>query len=354
MRKIALFSLFFAFFSSIAAETASPPSSEADATLVDRLHGYLSDTVVDLSESLDTTLAGALGEKENEEAKKRAMQKERERSDAFFQTRRYLNETARTYVRLRASASLQSLGDDATHFNVRAHLPLNRVRRRLRLFVEDVNEENADNLVKRTDETGTTDTGRPVDTSPKFGLNYFAPRAFGIRSKYSLGLSGLHPYVRARYSYFHQAGRWMIEPVQTLQYSEKYDFSEHTSLYFDTEPAPDTLFRIQFDRGTQAHEKGMYYGAGVGYYWTLSRHTGMRLVQTFRGDTGYEYTPEGENETRRFKGIYSYTTAFGYRRSFWRPWLFVEVIPAVNFSRTRDYDPNYTVTVLVDMFIGNY
>jgi hypothetical protein len=341
----------------LSAEHNMTAVSDENATFVDRIHSYLSEKVVDLSETLDTTLAEALGEEreaKRREAKEAKARAERERSDAFFQTRRYLNETPKTYIRLRAAASVRSAQDEESTFNVRAHVPLSRVRRRLRLFVEDLNEENAEYLVKESDATAQTPSGRPADTSPKLGINYFAPRAFGIASKYSLGLSGLHPYVRARYSRLFQAGEWMVEPVQMLEYSERYDFSERTNLYIDRAVSETTLFRIQFDRGTQAHEKGMYYGAGVGCYWTLSRHTGMRLVQTFRGDTGYEYTPEGESGPRSYKGIYNYTTAFGYRRSLWRPWFFVEVIPAVSYDRSRDYRPAYSVTFMMDLFIGNY
>ncbi|WP_457596968.1 hypothetical protein, partial [Hydrogenimonas sp.] len=194
----------------------------------------------------------------------------------------------------------------------------------------------------------------PGDTEPKFGLNYFAPRAFGIYSKYSLGLSGLHPYVRGRYGRVFDAGSWIVEPVETLQYSEKYDFSENTDLYIDTEPREGELFRIRLYRGTRAHRDGMVYGAGVSYAWRFSRHTGVRLVQSFAGDTDYTYTPPGENSSRKFSGIHGYTTALGYRRNIWRRWLFVELIPSVSFRRSEDYRPDYAVTFLADLFFGNY
>ncbi|WP_300364575.1 hypothetical protein [Hydrogenimonas sp.] len=331
--------------------SADSNTTDENATFIDEYHDSFSDQVVKWSDKIDQTLVNLLGEEVN--ATKRSdetpLEKERESSDRFFQTQKYLNETSQTYIRLRVDTSVRSLESDETNFHVRVHLPLSRTKKRLRLFIEDLNEDNAENLVKKS-----SDDPEKEEVSPKIGINYFAPRAFGIHSKYSLGLSGLHPYVRARYSMVFEPGNWVVEPVQTFQYSEKYDLSERTNLYLDTEPWENTLFRIQLSRGTRAHRKGMYYGLGFTYNWGMTRHSGMRIVQTFAGNTKYEYTPEESTKTETFPGIYNYTTAFGYRRSVWRKWLYVEMIPAVNFHRQYDYRPNYSFRIFFDLFFGNY
>ena len=325
-------------------------ATDENSTFIDDYHGTISDQLVDWSETIDETLYNLLGGEESNVSDKRAetpLEKERESTDEFFQTQKYLNETSLTYIRLRVDTTVQSRESDDVGINARVHLPLSRTKKRLRLFLEDLNEDNAEDLVKKTDDGNE-------DVSPKIGVNYFAPRAYGIHSKYSLGLSGLHPYVRARYSIVFEPGNWVIEPVQTLQYSEKYDFSEWTNLYLDAEPRENTLFRIQLNRGTRAHKKGMRYGLGFSYNWNLKRHSGMRIVQSFSGDTKYEYTPDDSEETETFGGIYNYATAFGYRRNIWRRWLYVEMVPAVNFHRRHDYSPNYSFRIFFDLFFGNY
>jgi hypothetical protein len=323
---------------------------DENGSWVDDYHESISEEVVEWAESIDRTLYEWLGgDEENATARHTATDLERERknNDAFFQTRKYLNETSRAYIRLRVDTSVRSLESDDTNFHVRVHLPLSRTRKRLKFFIEDLNEDNAENLVKRSDETTESD-------SPKFGLNYFAPEAYGIHSKYSLGLSGLHPYVRGRYNMVFEPGVWVIEPVQTFQYSERSDFSEWTNLYFDTEPWEETLFRIRLSRGTRAHEKGMPYGIALSFSRETAGHSGVRLVQSFAGHTRYEYTPDGSDETRRYSGIYNYTTAVGYRRSVWKKWLYLEAIPSVNFHKEHDYRPNYSFFLLFDLFFGNY
>ncbi len=337
-------SLLLAF---LTAGTCGEIQEESNDTWVDEYHESISEEVVEWSESIDRTLYEWLGGEETNKAQAASeteLEREREKSDAFFQTRKYLNETSRAYIRFRLDTSVRSLESDETNINVRVHLPLSKTRKRLKLFIEDLNEENAENLVKKTDD----------ESAPKIGINYFAPKAYGIRSKYSLGLSGLHPYVRGRYSVAFEPGDWVIEPVQTIQYSEKYDLSEKTELYFDTEPWEDTLFRIRLSRGTRAHKKGMPYGISLSCSRNLSDRSGFRVAQSFSGHTRYEYTPDGSEETKEYSGIYNYTTAFGYRRSVWRKWLYVEAIPSVNFHKEHDYRPNYSFLLLFDLFFGHY
>ncbi|WP_456449605.1 hypothetical protein [Hydrogenimonas sp.] len=337
---------------SLYAEEGGEAGTDLNDTMVDDFHGFVSDRVLEWSDALDRGLVKILGTEEDEdtfekEGGEKPLEIERKKSDTFFQTRKYLNETARTYIRMRLDTSVQSLEKEETNFHVRLHLPLPRASRRLRLFIEDLNEENAENLVKKSD----TESG---EGAPKVGINYFAPEAFGVHSKYSLGLSGLHPYVRARYNMVFEPGAWVIEPVQIFQYSEEYDFSESTNLYFDTEPWEDTLFRIRLGRGTQAHRKGMPYDLSFNCSWGLTGRSGMRVSQSFAGHTRYEYTPEGSDETEKYSGIYNYTTAFGYRRSIWRKWLYVEAVPSVNFHKEHDYHPNYSFLLLFDLFFGKY
>ncbi|WP_353661316.1 hypothetical protein [Hydrogenimonas sp. SS33] len=337
----------FSIFSLAAALHADSP--EGNETAVDRYHKTISQTVVEWSEAIDRWLSGWLGGEANESKKENetGLEEERKETDTFFQTRKYLSETPDAYIRMRGDFAIHSLESDESDVKFRAHLPLSHTQKRFRLFLEDINEENVDNLVKKS---GTADN----EASPKFGLNYFAPEAYGIDSKYTLGFSSLHPYIRARYNMVFEPDGWAIEPVQTFQYSEKDDFSESTALYFDTRPYDASLFRIELHRGTRAHEKGMAYGAALGYYWALESRSGMRLVQSFAGHTDYEYTPDGSYESRKFSGIYGYTTAFGYRRSVWRKWVYVEGTPAVSFRKRHDFRPDYSFSLVLDIFFGNY
>ena len=324
-----------------------------DVTVVDRWHDALSKHVADAGAWLDEKLYRLLGGDlpERHRAKRTSLQTIRERDDIFFQTRKYLEETSRTYIRLRGDLIQEEGGRATSKFRVRAHLPLDRTRRRLRLFFEDIDNDNADRLIKKSPETfSSTQASR---NEPKFGLNYFAPRAWGIDAKYSLGLSGLHPYVRARYGKQFPLRDWIVEPVQHFEYSEKYDFSEGTSLYFDTKPYKSVLLRFELHRGTRAHEKGMNYSGGVILARMMGTRSGVRYMMNFSGNTEYTYTPAGNTDRTRYTAPNAYTAAFGFRRTIGRRWLYLEATPAVNFRRDNGFHPDYSIRLLLDLLVGN-
>jgi hypothetical protein len=324
-------------------------SAPADEWAIDRLHRFISQKVVSFSDEMDRTLADFLADGDDRNMTDRqqkrvvALWDERSRADRFFQTQKYLNETSATYIRVRFETAQHSRMSDENSWNVRVHLPLGRTKRRLRLFVQDLTEENARYLTRRDDRLDSDD--------PKFGIEYFAPARYGVASKYTLGMSGLHPYARARFSTIWENGRWMVEPVQEVGYSFQDDLSERTDLFVDT-MVDDGLVRLEGYRGTRAHRPGMSYGAAVSYSRTFDRRSGVRVVQAFSGHTHYEYTLDGDEDSQIFSGIYSYTTAIGYRRSIWRPWFLVEVIPAVDFRKEYGYRPDYSIRLLADLFFG--
>ena len=329
---------------------AGEEDNDTHATWVDETHRWISGEIVEWTDWFDSTLASWLSSGERNATKgeeSKGLLHERRKTEQFFQTRKYLNETPDAYIRTRIDTVMHSKESDDVNFRLRFHLPLVRSQRRLRLFLEDFNDENARELTEKR-------SGGSSDTDPKFGLNYFAPRTFGIDSKYSAGFSGLYPYIRARYNIVFQPGAWAVEPVQTFRYSTKDYFAEETDLYCDTEVSEDSIFRIHLTRGTRAFVDGMHYGAAVSYSHLFTPRRGLRLVQSFAGDTHYEYTPEGEEESRTFSGVYNYTTSLGYRTDIWRDWLFVEVIPSVNFHKRYDYSPNYSLRFYLDLFFGNY
>jgi hypothetical protein len=326
------------------AESADTNETNA-STYVDTVHDYLSDELVHWSSVLDESLVGVIGDaNRTRESRMAALEKQRQASDRFFQTGKYLDETTHTYARLRFDLWARQREANEANVNVRLHLPLARTRHRLRIFVNDLTEDNVKDLIQANDQP----------ENPKVGVNYFAPEAFGIVSKYSLGFSGIYPYVRARYSTLVKKGDWIIEPVQIFEYSTRDDFAESTDFYFDTEPREGELMRFQLNRGTRSHEPGMYYGFGFSYSWIFSPHTGLRFIQSFAGDTEYVYTPEGGDEQVSYSGIYNIHTALEYRRNIWRKWLFVQVMPAVDFSRQYDYKSDFSIRFYFDMLFGNY
>ncbi len=163
----------------------------------------------------------------------------------------------------------------------------------------------------------------------------------------------MYPYVKGRFSYLKNAGTWLIEPVQTIEYSIKDEFREDTKLYLDTEVIEKVKFRLEFSRGSQSKSRGMDYASIVSLFWTPQSRTGLELRQGIYGNTKYEYiSDEAMQKIEVYSGINNYVTTLTFRQNIYRKWLFYEVSPGVDFQKNHDFNPNYRFYVRLDAFFG--
>ena len=329
----------------------SAETNASKRSYIDRLHRSLSNRVLQWSDTLDVKLSRWLGIENNETdattpaAGAGSVEHRRDKTDAFFQDQRFLKETKETYVRIRFDTIYQTRENDSFNLEMDAHLPLNRSQKRFNFFIENLTNKNAGKTLENVSSKSA---------APSLGINYFAPEAYGITSKYSIGVHGINLYARARYSKDFKAGRWVIEPAQTLEYSLKYRFEERTDLYFDRALSKAQLFRLQLYRKTQTDVDGMDYAAVLSYFYTSTRATGWRISETFWGNTEYRYREKEGSLSEKFGGISNYRTEVSWRRNVWRKWFFYELIPSVNFRRDYGYRANYAFRLFIDIYFGTY
>ena len=192
---------------------------------------------------------------------------------------------------------------------------------------------------------------------PDIGIHFFAPKSHGIRSRYSLGLSGLDPFVRARYNMPIETNGWLIDPIQIFKYSLDDEFEEETNIYFDKPFKDLSLFRVQLHRKTQTDIQGMDYALALQYYWSNRENTGIRISQSFFGNTKYPYITDKSIEppkTETYGGVNNYETSISWRENIWRKWFYYEVTPSVNFHKDHDFEANYAIRIFFDFYFGQY
>lgn len=308
---------------------------------VKRLSGFADETLVDMADYLENKEVNL-----TEDAYQGVSQDNKDAVDSFFLNDKYLDSTDKSYVSIRPEARFQSKDDDDFNLKVSAHLDLSKSQKRFKLFVNELNQDNADDLATEDEEKST----------PEIGMNYFAPDFRRIKSKYSIGIRGIYPFVRARYSAEYHPGSWIIEPIQTFKYSVKDDFEEQTQVFFDTKLTKLSLLRFYLSRGTESRVSGMAYDGSMGIYYSPTKGTGLSITQYFNASTKYQHT-ENENAIpviyEDYNGIFNYGTEFTIRQNFWRDWLFYELRPGVNFHKRYDYEANYTIRMFLDIFVGN-
>ena len=263
--------------------------------------------------------------------------------EEFFLTRKLLEERDRSYIRLSFLQSINSLEEESFKAKVSARVSLTRSRKRIKLFIENLDDDNAKNIGKTNEKD-----------SPSIGLERVSSNVFGVKPRYSIGFKGIDPFVRARFSLEAADFFWRFRPVQTFNYSLEEEFSELTELYFDRPTSDSTLFRFLVDRGTKSHIKGMQYDAFIQWFYKPREHAGFSVTLGVNGSTKYantisELPPVIEEENR----MYNYLFLLRWRENFWKKWLFYEVSPGINYHEVHDYRPNYNIFLGIDMFFGH-
>lgn len=256
--------------------------------------------------------------------------------DEFFKSEKFIDETEKRFLRIQLSTHLQSKESTDFNYKIRLQIPLNKTKKNIQLFIDSVERDYFG---------GDEDS----EESTSVGLSYFTPEYHKIRSKYSIGTSGLNAYARARYSRSFKNGSWTIEPVQQFKYSIETDWHEETNLYFDKALKESSLFRTTLHRATRAHVDGMDYSLGFTYYHASKKDRGLRLSQSFWGNTKYRT----ELRPSSYSGISNYTTSVAWRQSIWRKWFAYEIQPAISFHRKYEYEPNYMLRFYVEFYFGN-
>jgi len=326
-----------------------------ESNYIDETHTNLSKKVLEWSSAIDTTLSSWLGNDETNATTVTAnvsddtLENEVRSVDSFFQNDKYFNETDNTFIRVRVDSYFQSKESNDLNLRVSAQIPFSKSKKNFKIFVDDITLDNAKNILK--------DDSEEDRLAPDIGVHYFAPETYGIDSRYSLGLSGIDPFVSARYNIPIRTDEWLIDLVQLFKYSTDDEFEEETDIYFDKQFKESSLFRIQLHRKTQTNVDGMDYGLALQYYWTPKKDTGLKLSQSFWGNTEYQYTVDGNVEppqTENYSGINNYVTSVSWRENIWRKWFYYEVRPGVNFQKQYDYEPNYTFRLIFDFYFGQY
>lgn len=345
--RIILITCMFSFY------LFSADLNTTEENIIDTTHSYISEKVENISNFADEitdstiqytkTIATDNNETQNK-TKDNSKKLNPASVDALFQNEKYIEETKKSFLRLSTDYVYNSIDSNDMNVRLTAKLALNKSRKNLKLYLSGFNQDNIDDISKRDEYD---------DGKPEIGISYLLQFKNNIETKYSLGIRSMHPYVRGRFSYTKEINSWIIEPVQTVEYSTKDEFKEDTKLYLDTEVIDKVKFRLELSRGTKSKDDGMDYASIASLFWTPQTRTGLQLSQGVYGNTKYMYTiDETMKKQEKYSGINKYVTTLTFRQNIYRKWLFYEVSPGVDFQKVHDFDPNYRFYLRLDAFFG--
>ncbi len=95
----------------------------------------------------------------------------------------------------------------------------------------------------------------------------------------------------------------------------------------------------------------MDYALSFQYYYSPQKNTGLGISQSFLGNTEYQYVTEQKMQT--YGGINNYVTSLSWRENIWKDWFYYQISPGVSFHKQYDYNPNYILIFLVDIYFGS-
>lgn len=329
--------LFFIFLNTI--------NLNAEDTYVDSYHDSISDSVFTLSKSIDKLLSANYDDN-NASSDTYDIKDQEESPDSFFKTSKYFDETEKTFLRVNFNSLFQTRGSNDFGYSIKARLPLSRTKKSYNLFIDDLTSDNPNSDI-------TNQSRNQSKTS--VGINFFAPETLGITSKYSIGVRGFQPFVRARYNLNYTLGSWDIQPTQTFKYSSNKKYEEETHFYFDKKLENLNLLRFVMYRHTEEKESGMDYAFTAEYYHSLENHAALSISQTCTGNTKYKdftYYPNNTSTYTTYGGIYDYATTINWRQNVWKKWFYYEISPGFNFHKQYDYKANYSLRFAIDMYFG--
>ncbi|ADN09094.1 hypothetical protein [Sulfurimonas autotrophica] len=311
---------------------------DTNSSYIDTTHKIISNKVTDYSSTLDQGINTLFTDK-NAQNKRDNSKNSTNAIDNFFKNEKYINETDESFVSVNFNTKFQSKYGHTNTMSVNAHIALKRTNKKLNLFIKSVNESN----------TNTNIEGNK-DSHTEVGMEYFRADYYKIQSKYSIGIRRLYPFIRARYFKKFTTGNWEIEPMQIFEYSTKDDFKEATYLYFDRTLMDKALFRIALHRETRTKLTGMDYDISAQYYWNFNKKTALNISEIFSGNTKYKMNLSSQE----YSGINNYTTVVNFRKNVWKKWFFYEISPSLNFHKENDYQANYAITFLINIYFGNF
>jgi len=311
--------------------------------LIDRAHKNISDTIVRVSTNTDDYISQKIGFTSKDS--RSGLNQKLNQNDNFFKSTKYLEETIKSYIRISTDYEYNSLESNNFNVNIHASVDLRKSSKNLKLFISDLNNDNAKDLL---------DKKRYKKDNAAIGISLMENIGRHIDVKYSLGIRSLYPYVKARFSIKKQFGSFEFEPVQNFKYSAKDHFSEDTRFYIDKYIQKKLLFRTELGRGSQSKYDGMDYDATFHLFWTLNSKSGFVFTQGFYGNTKYKYTiNQTTGEQKKFNGVNNYLSQLSYRHDVYKKWIFYEISPGVNFSKSDNYKANYRLYLKFDFFFGN-
>jgi len=256
--------------------------------------------------------------------------------DSFFAEDKSFDEATSTYARLRIDTTLDEdlqLGFDG---DLKIKIDLPRTERQLKLLIEsdtkegipDRPDESPVNVLERQDyllSIESVNKAKDWDIRP----------AAGIKLRWNPDL-----FLRLRASRYRSLNGWLERTSGSVFWFTNQGFGANTALEYDRRIGQSWLFRSASSLRWEENDQFLTAEQRVSLYQELDQRQYLvyQLGVVATQDPHWAVT--------------QYNAAVHYRKDVYKNWLFIELIPQINFLEEHDFDAEPSITFRVEGVFG--
>jgi len=259
--------------------------------------------------------------------------------DAFFGNDDAWRTDNQSWLRVTTDARWDSLEQGKIDLSPRLRLDLPTAKKELRLLIEnDVPEERsaAEDAIPAIRQTNE-------ERSPSIGLGLDLNKdAKAWDKQFQIGVRGslpLNPYSRFIAKRTWQlAGDWRLDSYNRVAWFNSDGYSAKSQIRFGQPLAPDWYLNFTTNLNWQEKDDYLQFSETVNFANVLSNRSAINYSAGINASHGSD--PQFD----------SFFLLADYRRNVSRRLIFVDVIPVLWFPREEDYNPQWGITLRLELY----
>jgi len=296
---------------------ASGAGPGAGTTIVDVLHGGISQTLLTTATWLDS----------------------------FFGDRRYASDLNPSYVRFRYNVFLEKRSALLLKPDLEARLILPQLRKKTHIVISgSPREENEFSAVQShtaADRSASTED-KGVTTGVQYAPRETATESFVVRGGLKFSTKGVDlttgPLYRVQFPF--QNG-WKLRFIEDAVWrSRRVGWKYASTVDLERLLAHDLFFRASTDWVHTEHVNGFVYAYS------------FSITQPLSSKAALQYAWVNVFHTRPVNELTEVALRVSYRKRIWRDWLYYEVMPQYRFPRDRAFEATPGILFRLDMLFG--
>lgn len=273
--------------------------------------------------------------------------------DSFFEDKREIRESNRSYLRLRYGLFMEESTKtkiEMPSLNLQLRLPrLERLGKNINLVFESAPEAEPAGVPVQESNTGAQvlpAESRTTSAALHFLLQKTAKQSFIVRTGALLNLDQTLFFISPRYRLFIPLNSWNFRFTQDIIYRTGTPWQPKTE--WETDTLLDLERKLPYDLFFRSYLEGIWLKNTDDYIYNL----GFTLLEPLDSKRALSYGWNNRFLTEPYFNLDEILLSIQYRQNFWRKWLFYKVAPQYRFPRDRDFTGTPGILLSLEMYFG--